>query len=349
MSQPGGDDGGVPAPTEPLDALLAGLHDRFAAHRPQGSRVWGFTDAFRRLEEAWGDPEGHGGPLAATEPPPAPAIDPDADRAATKRLADRLFMDRLRAWVDHRATAVATTVGAAVAARVTADGLSGAQEGFRATLEALRFLAARAEALEADAARRRDPVTGTAALEPDDASALLAPAVVAELAGRGLRRPVLHTECGSGGLLAALRDAGVAAHGVDPRGPLVVAAAAAGLAAEIGEATEAVGALDGDEVGALVLGGVVDRLGLEDLGGLLEAALGRLAPGTPLVVVSRGPDAVAGWAAVARDLLPGRPLHAETWALLLARSGCSDVRRLDGGAAAPGAPYALVAGAPGRP
>jgi hypothetical protein len=36
------------------------------------------------------------------------------------------------------------------------------------------------------------------------------------------------------------------------------------------------------------------------------------------------------WDAVARDLVPGRPLHPETWEMLLARAGYVDVTTVVG-------------------
>jgi hypothetical protein len=74
---------------------------------------------------------------------------------------------------------------------------------------------------------------------------------------------------------------------------------------------------------------VVDRLPVEELVALVETAVERLAAGAPLVVVGTRPETADGWDPVARDLLPGRPLHPETWEVLLARAGFVEVGRLE--------------------
>ncbi|HEY1740963.1 MAG TPA: hypothetical protein VGI86_19770, partial [Acidimicrobiia bacterium] len=57
-----------------------------------------------------------------------------------------------------------------------------------------------------------------------------------------------------------------------------------------------------------------------------EQATRGLADGGALIVIGRDPRAVTDEAdEIALDLAPGRPLHAATWAHLLARAGCTDV------------------------
>jgi hypothetical protein len=107
---------------------------------------------------------------------------------------------------------------------------------------------------------------------------------------------------------------------------------------EMGEAVDALSARGPGTLAGLVLSGVVDRVPIEDLCRLLRVATRCLRPGAPLVVLSDGPAAVNGWAAVARDLWPGRPLHPDTWAVLLTRLGYRDVHRLTGAPEGSGGP-----------
>ncbi len=72
----------------------------------------------------------------------------------------------------------------------------------------------------------------------------------------------------------------------------------------------------------VVLVGCVDRLDLVGQVGLLEQSTRVVGPGGTIVVLATDQEAWAeGLSAPARDLAPGRPLHPETWSLLLHRSG----------------------------
>jgi hypothetical protein len=67
-----------------------------------------------------------------------------------------------------------------------------------------------------------------------------------------------------------------------------------------------------------------ERLAPGDLVEVVERVAAAVAPGAPVVVVSRdrGGDDLDP---IAADLAPGRPLHAETWAFLLGRAGFSTI------------------------
>lgn len=319
VSQPEGDPPG--ATDEQLSRFLDGLRDHFATYRPQGSAAWNFEAAFQRLEETWGRTfhadravRAHDEGTGAVPEPPA--------GSRSKRMAGRLGMARAEPSVPK------------------AVEFDRAEEGFDAALEALRFMAARVERLERDAAVRRRPVDGLAWFEPDDVVPLHAARVADAVRGDGISGGVLHVECGGGELLVRLGQAGVEARGADPRGALALEAAGRGVTAEESEALDALAASAPGSLRAVVLSGVVDREPLPQLLALLDGALRALGAGGLLVVVSRGPGSVGGWAAVARDLLPGRPLHAETWELLLQRAGCTEVARLSDG---PDGAYAVSA------
>ncbi|HET6810446.1 MAG TPA: hypothetical protein VFH50_05495 [Acidimicrobiales bacterium] len=142
---------------------------------------------------------------------------------------------------------------------------------------------------------------------------------------------VLHAECGQGAIVQALRDAGVDAYGVDPRGPLVDAAVAAGLEAWPDDPVSHLGAVADAGLAGLVLSGCVDRLSLGRQRLLVELAAAKLAPGGRLVILGvnpeRWPEAVP---ALEADLAPGRPLHAVTWSHLLDRARFENTTTTDG-------------------
>ncbi len=199
-----------------------------------------------------------------------------------------------------------------------------------ASVRAMRSLGERLEMVEeqlADLAPARDDAADR-------------PAVAADLGGwvslciRHLptRGRVLHAECGSGALLRSLVDAGVDAYGVEPRGPLVDAAAAGGLEAWPDDPVEHLSAVADGYLAGLVLSGCVDRLALPRQRRLIELAAAKLAPGAPLILIATHPDA---WSravpALEVDLAPGRPLHPTTWAHLLEGARFTDVVAQDGG------------------
>jgi hypothetical protein len=97
-----------------------------------------------------------------------------------------------------------------------------------------------------------------------------------------------------------------------------------------------------------VLSGVVDRLPLHAVVSLLARARDVLMLGAPIVIVASDPDKSGLWAGtVAQEILQPRPLHAETWELLLQRAGFVSVASLDGGGEDEGdARFALSAATP---
>lgn len=314
------------------------LAEAFRRHRPQGSARWNFSDAFTRLEEQVGSPPaGTGtGPVGTEAATVAGDRDARARHNPARRLLDRSVADRLAWWVDERA--------AAAARRATKEALGERPDavtaGFDATLEAFRFLAARVERLEEAAADRRDPIDGMAWLVPGPELGPWTAPVVEWVARAYVAGEVVHGECGDGGLAVALAAAGLPVRGAEPRGSVAWEAAERGVDVHLGPVEELLGSAAPGSLGGLVLSGVVDRLPVDELVALVSSAADRLAGGAPLVVVSATPSTVAvGWDAVARDLVPGRPLHAETWALLLARAGYEEVGPLEGPAGQP--TYAL--------
>lgn len=330
--------GSAPRPVAtPGAGFASALAAAFRRHRPQGSTRWNFSAAFTRLEERFGTaaPGPHAGAGGAGEaeglPEAAPGDAPGGagapgTRSTLHRLADRYVTARVQPWIEE--------IAATAARRATEEALAredrSVREGFGTTVEAFRFLGARVEALEDASARRRSPVDAVWALAPPPPTAAWAAPVLGWLRGSPPPGTVLHGECGDGGLVRALVDGGVEARGAEPRGAAAWRAAAQGVAVEVGEVGDALRPLATGSLGGLVLSGIVDRAPLDDLVALVALATDRLAPGAPLVVLGTAPAAAAsGWAAVARDLLPGRPLHPETWELLLGRAGYLGVGRLE--------------------
>ncbi|HUA96065.1 MAG TPA: hypothetical protein VMB82_11135, partial [Acidimicrobiales bacterium] len=205
-------------------------------------------------------------------------------------------------------------------------------------------LGARVEQLEDAVARRSTPVDAVGALAPTPTGSWVHP-VADWLVDLGPDGPVLHGECGGGELVVALAAAGIDARGVEPRGDTAWQAADQGVPVVVGELPDLLAVQAPGSLGGLVLSGVVDRVPIEELVALVEVSAARLAEGAPVVVVGTSPEAAAGWDPAARDLLPGRPLHPETWELLLARAGFVDVGRLGAGFE-PGPVYVVTARRP---
>jgi hypothetical protein len=313
------------------DSFADELAAAFRRHRPQGSARWNFSAAFTRLEERFGSrpaaPDLGNGAVPESEGAVGGANGtgaPAGARGLLHRLADRYVTGRLQPWI-------AEQVGASPD-RATEDALADERkavaEGFDAVIEALRFLGARVEQLEEAVARRSAPVDAVGALAPTPTGSWARP-VADWLVALSPEGPVLHGECGGGELVVALAAGGIDAKGVEPRGDIAWQAADQGAPVVVGELPDLLGGQPPGSLGGLVLSGVVDRLPIDELVALVEVSGARLADGAPVVVVGTNPEAAAGWDAAARDLLPGRPLHAETWELLLARAGFVDVGRLE--------------------
>jgi hypothetical protein len=296
------------APDE--EALLAGF-DRM---QPQGTLRWGFDDAMRRVLES------EHATAAASMP--------------WKGLPDDLWERGHSAQIGRRFVGDVASVLAGIMAtdaRAVADAtMAGEDDRFVATWDALRFLAARVEILEA----RVDP----AGLEVAD---VLVPVpdlsewldqVGSWLGPPDARATILVGEAGDGGLVRAVAAEGWQVHGIEPRGPSVWQATAslgddrtiAGSHSDIvlAEVADQLEVMPDDSAVGVVLAGCVDRLDLAGKLGLVDQTVRVLAPGGTVVVMAIDQ---AAWdralALPARDLLPGRPLHPDTWSHLLRRAG----------------------------
>jgi hypothetical protein len=327
-----------PSRSQLPERLGQALAEAFARRSPQGSLRWNYEVAFALLEAEFGagEPDPLGPSDASGLVAGGSGTSGSPGGAGARRVADRLGMSRLRAWVEGRSAAVATET----TQRALREGLG--RGGVSQAVEALRFLARRVDELEAAGARRRTPVLAAEQLIVGEPMAPWVAPVAELLVSVGGSAEVLHAECGAGELVAELGRRGIAAAGADPRGFLAWEAAARGVAVDVEHAQPRLTRAAPGAFGGIVLSGVIDRSPVEDLVQLVADAVDRLAPDGLLVVVSADPDtATARWPAVALDLLPGRPLHAETWHLLLERAGLSEVVALVPTAATAG--YALSA------
>ena len=308
-----GEKGGGPRNVLPADERE--LLDAFDLLGPQGTVGWNFDDAVRRLvepNEAPGRPAGWGGlPVDLWH------------RGRSTKASERVLGDVVKILAQDLTeyTDRAVEEGHQVVASEVA-------ELRQSALDAIRFLAARVEQLES----RLDPV-GLRASQldlPNFTGSEWSAAAAGWSAARS-DLPTVVGELGDSALLSSLVDSGVQIEGVDPRGAVVWAADA-----KFGAATgqiDIVFADVGDHLrslpdasrGCVVLAGSVDRSDLARKIDIVDQAKRVVARGGSLALLvtdqSAWDDALGP---VVRDLLPGRPLHPETWLAVLEDRGLHD-------------------------
>ncbi|MGC8463133.1 MAG: class I SAM-dependent methyltransferase [Acidimicrobiales bacterium] len=300
-------------------ALLEGF-DRLA---PVGTLRWGFDDSMARLADA--------------TPPttvPWPGLPDDLwERGRSARIGRRFVGD----------VAVVLAETLATDARSAADAVSARlDERLGAAWDALRYVAARLERLE----RRAEPLAAfqldvhprATAPRPDLAhwAATLDDWLEPDALPPGA---VLVGESGDGTLVAALARQGRSVVGVDPSGDAVWRSSQSlppSARTVFGDVPAVLAEVEDHSLAAVVLVGWVDHQAVADDCEVVAEAARRTAPGGAVAVVATSQDVWdASLAPPARDLLPGRPLHPDTWCLLFERAGLADVTaygRPDGGA-----------------
>jgi hypothetical protein len=300
----------VPDAVSDEDKARAGaaLRTSFARLSPQGSDEWNFMGAFTHLGDRYGP------------------YQPGASD-----LADLLRSNAKGAGGTRRGRK----------GRLSA-GQPGDPEGDRSevddamthVVEAFRFLHARVSTLETRLGTEDEPLDGTAWLAPARELGGWVEPVTALVLARTPGGEILHADCGEGALVRALSDRGARARGVEPRGGVALRALERGCDVTISEVAEYLAQCPAGSLGGLVLNGVVDRLALHAILPLLADARRALAPGAPIVIVSE--PVVSSHESepepVTQDMVDGADLHAETWELLLRRSGFVDVAPLPVGA-----------------
>jgi SAM-dependent methyltransferase len=133
---------------------------------------------------------------------------------------------------------------------------------------------------------------------------------------------VVDLGCGRGELLAALRDAGIRARGVDANAEMAATARARGLDATHGDALAFLEAAPDESLGGVVATQVVEHLQPDYLMRLLDVASHKLRPGAPIVLETINPACwLAFFSSYIRDLTHVKPVHPETLQYLLRASG----------------------------
>ncbi len=177
------------------------------------------------------------------------------------------------------------------------------------------------EELEAAVDTQRTPELPESAVPPvDRGPAWWSASAVSAL--EGVRGRVLHVDCGDGALVGALVAAGIDAYGVDPDERAVETAVEQGLDVRSETMLGHLEVVADEALSGLVLSGSLQWLHPNQRSRLVELATSRLAVDGVLVLQSATPQSwLAGASPLVSDLAPGRPLHAETWAHLLAERG----------------------------
>ncbi len=309
---------------DPDERELLAAFDRLS---PQDDLRWCFDNAMRRIER----PESSS---SVVNVPWRGLPDDLWERGHSAKIGQRFMGDV----AGVMAEILATDARAAADAAVSSVNL--------ATWDALRYLAARVELLEG----RIDPLgfeTAEWPMELPDPSEWME-AIETWLGPSVAEDVVLVGESGEGALVGSLRRAGRQVVGVEPRGASVWRSSGS-LAAD-GEAGPTIVFSDvlpylttvpDGGVGGVILVGCPDRLDLVGKVRLLEQSLRAVRRGGTIVVLATdGAVWDRSLSIPERDLAPGRPLHPETWSLLLHRAGAVDPRWL---AAESGALHAVVA------
>jgi SAM-dependent methyltransferase len=138
---------------------------------------------------------------------------------------------------------------------------------------------------------------------------------------------VLDVGCGRGELLELLRDAGIAARGLDLNHEMVEVCRSRGLDVAEGDLLSHLHGLPDGALGGLIAIQVVEHLDPDYLLRALDLAYDKLRPGAPIVLETINPACwFAFFSSYIRDLTHVRPVHPETLQYLLTASGFGQVR-----------------------
>jgi SAM-dependent methyltransferase len=137
---------------------------------------------------------------------------------------------------------------------------------------------------------------------------------------------VLDIGCGRGEFLALLREAGVAARGIDLNDAMVGVCREKGFEATKADALSYLRGVPAGSLGGLFAAQVVEHLEPAYLTRLLEAAFEALRPGAPIVLETINPACwFAFFESYIRDITHVRPLHPDTLKFLLIASGFQQI------------------------
>jgi SAM-dependent methyltransferase len=133
---------------------------------------------------------------------------------------------------------------------------------------------------------------------------------------------VVDLGCGRGELLAALRDAGIGAKGVDVSGDMAAIAKERGLEAVQGDALAFLSGQPDGSLGGVVATQVVEHLEPAYLMRLIETASHKLRRGAPIVLETINAACwLAFFSSYLRDFTHVRPVHPDTLQYLLRANG----------------------------
>jgi O-antigen chain-terminating methyltransferase len=133
--------------------------------------------------------------------------------------------------------------------------------------------------------------------------------------------PVLDVGCGRGELVGLLREAGVAARGVDADADMVAYARGEGLEVDQGDAASYLERLPDDSLGAVFMAQVVEHLPPATLVRVLELAAAKIRPGGVLIAETINPLSPLALRNYFADLTHAQPLVPETLELLARQAG----------------------------
>ena len=137
---------------------------------------------------------------------------------------------------------------------------------------------------------------------------------------------VLDIGCGRGELLAAFKEAGVSARGVDVNDAMVEVCRSQNLRVEQGEALAYLERQPDASLGGFAAIQVVEHFKPPYLARVLETAHHKMRPGAPLVIETINPSCwLAFFETYLRDLTHERPLHPDTLKYLVEASGFTGV------------------------
>jgi O-antigen chain-terminating methyltransferase len=133
---------------------------------------------------------------------------------------------------------------------------------------------------------------------------------------------VLDIGCGRGEFLSLLKEAGIAATGLDVNDEMVATARDRGLQAVKGDALSYVTDVPDSSLGGVIATQVVEHLQPSYLMRLLDVLAHKLQPGAPIVIETINPACwLAFFSSYIRDFTHVRPVHPETLQYLLRASG----------------------------
>jgi SAM-dependent methyltransferase len=138
--------------------------------------------------------------------------------------------------------------------------------------------------------------------------------------------PVLDLGCGRGEFLGLLRDAGIAARGVDADADMVAYARGDDLAVEQADVLAQLESLEDGSLGGIFAAQLVEHLPPPALFRLLELAARKLRPGGLLVAETINPLSPLALRSYFADLTHAQPLVPETLVLLAKQAGFRDVQ-----------------------